>query len=203
MLKKSDPTHVFKAYNEIADWFDQHRCKDLSLEKKYLTMLQQQLPEKATVLDIGCGTGEPIAQFFINQGYRVTGIDASQTMISCCQKRFPSQRWLLADMRSLCLSESFNLVIAWHSVFHVPPQDQHDTLKILIAHLKNDGLLVFTSGDQAGEVWSDNGGYDLYHASLSMEEYEHIITSNGCQVLLHQKNDPECGGATVWIAQKT
>lgn len=201
-LKKSDPKYVFKTYDEIADWFDQHRCKDLSLEKKYLVMLQQRLPEKATILDVGCGTGDPIAQFFIVLGYRVTGIDASHAMIHYCQQRFPGQRWLLADMRSLNLPEAFDLILAWHSLFHLPPQDQRDTLKLLIAHLHQAGLLAFTSSDQAGEVWSDNGGHDLYHASLSMAEYEKIIIENGCQIVLNKQNDPECGGTTVWIVKK-
>jgi trans-aconitate methyltransferase len=150
---------------------------------------------------VGCGTGEPIAQFFIEQGYLVTGIDASHVMIQLCQQRFPSQRWLLDDMRTLHLAETFDLVIAWHSLFHLPPEDQRHTLKYLISHLKKGGVIAFTSGDRSGEVWGNNGGYDLYHASLSRQEYEKILTENHCRILLYKQQDAECGDATVWIAK--
>lgn len=63
-------------------------------------------------------------------------------------------------------------------------------------------MLIFTTGPEYGEVWSDNGGHELYHASLSTEEYEQILTNNHFKVLVHKINDPECGGATVWVAQK-
>lgn len=59
-----------------------------------------------------------------------------------------------------------------------------------------------TTGSEAGEVWSDNGGYDLYHASLSLKAYETLLKSNHLSILIHKVNDPDCGDATVWIAQK-
>ncbi|HAT9115196.1 TPA: methyltransferase domain-containing protein, partial [Legionella pneumophila subsp. pneumophila] len=47
------------------------------MEQSYLELLQNKLPSKGKILDVGCGTGEPMAQFLIKQGYEVTGIDAS------------------------------------------------------------------------------------------------------------------------------
>ena len=61
---------------------------------------------------------------------------------------------------------------------------------------------MFTSGHEYGEVWSNNGGYDLYHASLSVEEYKKIIQENGFDIQMNKIQDPNCGGATVWIAKK-
>ncbi|HAT1596444.1 TPA: methyltransferase domain-containing protein [Legionella pneumophila] len=194
---------VYQVYDEIVDWFDDNRTKDLTMEKFYLDFIQKCLKPKSKILDVGCGTGEPIAQFLINEGYDVTGIDASRKMINLCKQRFPKNKWILADMRTLDLNEKFHAVIAWHSFFHLPHDDQRMTLKLLASYVDLNGLLIFTSGPEYDEVWSNNGGHDLYHASLSTEEYEQILIDNNFKVLAHKIRDPDCGDATVWVAQKS
>lgn len=199
--KKSNKHKVYETYDQIIDWFDAHRSKELTMESFYLAFIQEHIPANGSILDIGCGTGEPLARFFIEQGYQLTGVDASQNMIELCKKRFPDEKWILSDMRQIHLKQQFDLVIAWHSLFHLPHQDQRDALKLMAAHVKENGLLVFTSGPEYGEVWSDNGGYDLYHASLSIEEYKQILKKNHLDVLVLKVEDPNCGEATVWVAQ--
>ena len=193
---------VYLIYDEIIDWFDNHRRKDLSMEKSYLDLLQKHISVNGNILDVGCGTGEPIAQFFLDNGYQVTGVDASKKMIEICQQRFPQGTWYLADMRTLSLSDKYDAVIAWHSFFHLPHDDQRSTLPLLASLVKQNGLLIFTSGPEYGEVWSDNGGYDVYHASLSSKEYKDILSKSDCNVMLHKVQDPDCGGASVWVAEK-
>jgi len=78
VMKKADKKKVYEAYNEIICWFDEHRSKDLTKEQFYLNYIENHLPPEGTILDIGCGTGEPIAKYFIEKGYKVTGIDASK-----------------------------------------------------------------------------------------------------------------------------
>ncbi|CEG58561.1 class I SAM-dependent methyltransferase [Legionella fallonii] len=201
-MTKKNKNNVYQIYNELIDWFDKHRNKELTMERFYLNLIQKHVPPGGKVLDVGCGTGHPIAQYLIEHGYEVTGIDASSQMIEQCKQHFPNQRWILADMRTLSLDEQFNTVIAWHSFFHLPHEDQRHTLKLLAELVLPNGLLIFTSGDEYGEIWSDNGGYELYHASLSIEEYNQILKENNFTVLIHKIRDPECGEATVWVAQK-
>ncbi len=43
---------------------------------------------------------------------------------------------------------------------------------------------------------------DVYHASLSIEEYNQILKKNNFTVLVHKIRDSDCGEATVWVAQK-
>tara|TARA_Y100000588_G_C14268646_1_gene931204 strand:+ start:3500 stop:4108 length:609 start_codon:yes stop_codon:yes gene_type:complete len=201
-MAERNKTKVYQVYDEIFEWIDSHRNKELKMEKFYLNFIQKYTQPEANILDVGCGTGEPIARFLLEKGYKLTGVDASKKMIEVCKKRFPDGKWLLADMRTLDLQEQFDAVIAWHSFFHLPHDDQRVTLKLLATFVSQKGLLIFTTGPEYGEVWSDNGGHDLYHASLSSEEYEQILTDNDFKVLTHKIRDPECGDATVWVAQK-
>lgn len=196
----ADKNNVYKDYEKIADWFDTHRSREL-FEKKYLDTVIAYLHQGALILDLGCGMGEPIAQYFIEQGFELLGVDGSANMIALASERFPSARWMVADMRQLHLDEKFDCIIAWHSLFHLSADDQRKMFPFFAQHLKKYGMLLFTSGDQAGEVWSENGGQNLYHASLSADEYQALLTHYNFEVLIHTIQDESCGGATVWMAR--
>ncbi|MDP3560211.1 MAG: methyltransferase domain-containing protein [Legionellaceae bacterium] len=200
-MNKTKVYEVYEVYDEIINWFDDARTKSL-MESEYLNLIVNTIPPKGTILDLGCGTGEPIAQFFIEKGFKVTGVDGSQKMIELCKKRFPNESWIVSDMRNINLQQQFDAILAWHSFFHLDHDSQRKMFKIFASHIKPGGVLAFTSGEEEGEVWSDNGGQQLYHASLSTKEYSSLLESFSFKVLIHKIRDPECGEATIWVAQK-
>ena len=191
---------VAAVYNRIAGWFDKTRTRAL-IEQPYLEYLTRALKEGASVLDLGCGTGEPMLRYLVERQYEVLGVDASVAMIDIARMRFPDTRFEVCDMRELNLQRRFDAVIAWHSLFHLAPGDQRAMIQTFARHLQPGGLLMFTSGSDAGEVWSENGGEALYHASLAQAEYGSLLETHGFQVLHHAMDDAACGGATVWIAR--
>lgn len=193
--------NVYEAYEKITDWYDLNRA-EIPLETQFLNFIITCIPKSASILDIGCGTGNPIAKFFIEKGYKVTGIDGSQKMIALCEKRFPDQRWIEVDMRKLDLNEQFDLLIAWNSFFHLPHEDQRAMFKIFESHVKPNGILAFTTGSKHGEVWSENGGEKIYHASLSQEEYEELLIKHAFRKIIHTIKDPKSSDPCVWIAKK-
>jgi len=75
-------------------------------------------------------------------------------------------------------------VIAWHSFFHLSQSDQRAMFKTFANHLNNGGILLFTAGPDAGEIWSDNGGENLYHASLSPDEYKALLKQHNFTLLI-------------------
>ena len=137
-------------YERNASLFDSERSKRLE-EKGWLDRFSDLLPKNAKVLDVGCGAGEPIAQYLIGQGLEVEGIDFSWAMLEIIRGRFPSQYWHLMDMRELELSSRFDGIIAWHSFFHLSHDDQELTLHKITEHLEPNGILILTVGDQYGE----------------------------------------------------
>lgn len=121
-------------------------------------MAISRMPPGSNVLDMGCGTGQPIAEYFIEKGFQVTGIDGSKAQIEMAKARVPVMKSFLADMRQLDLHEKFDCIIAWHSFFHLPKDDQRAMFKVFEEHINSDGILLFTSDPDDVEVWSDNGG---------------------------------------------
>ena len=200
-MTKHNKEKVYQVYEEIVKWFDEARTKTL-MESEYLNLIINSVPANSSVLDLGCGTGEPIAKFFIDNGFKVTGVDGSKKMIDLCKKRFPSEQWIVSDMREINFHQQFEVILAWHSFFHLDHSSQRKMFKVFHKHVKSGGVLAFTSGEEEGEVWSDNGGQQLYHASLSTKESEKLLSENSFKVLLHKVRDPECSEATIWVAQK-
>jgi len=197
---KNEKNNVFKTYNIIANWFFENRDQQLT-EKAYLDKLIEIAGKGASVLDLGCGTGMPIMNYLVNQGMHVTGADGSHRMLEIARTNLPLQNFVQADMRQLALDKKFDAIIAWHSFFHLPPEDQRGMFDIFKKHLNPNGVLLFTSDKTSGEAWGMNGGENLYHASLDKDEYRLQLESNGFRVLAYNEDDPECGQATVWMAQ--
>ncbi len=65
------------------------------------------IPEHAQILDLGCGSGKPIAAYLIEQGHSVVGVDSSDVMIEMAKHNFPEQHWIQADMRQIELEQKF------------------------------------------------------------------------------------------------
>jgi SAM-dependent methyltransferase len=194
--------------DDIIDLYERHargwatdRGPALAGEEDWLRQFTRLLPPTGTILDIGCGSGEPIARHLIDKGFAVDGIDASPTLISLCRERFPDRNWHVADMRHLALGTTFGGLLAWDSFFHLTPADQRQMFAVFRRHAARGTALMFTSGGSLGESIGSYHGDPLYHASLSLEEYETLLESACFRVVAHVTEDPDCGHHTVWLAQ--
>ncbi|TCB79919.1 class I SAM-dependent DNA methyltransferase [Acinetobacter sp. ANC 4173] len=171
-------------------------------EKVWLDRMLAMLPDQANVLDLGCGSGKPIASYFIEQGCTITGVDSAEAMLMMARENFPEQTWLQADMRQLNLEQKFDAILAWDSFFHLTQDDQRHMFAQFAVHAKQGAVLMFTSGPAHGEAIGELFGQALYHASLAPEEYRHLLAQYGFQVLKMVAEDPECTGHSVWLTRK-
>lgn len=88
-------------------------------ERIWLERFVALLTPGSAVLDVGCGSGEPISKFLIDRQFDITGVDSSPTMIRLSRTKFPENDWVVADMRNLSLKRRFHGIIAWDSFFHL------------------------------------------------------------------------------------
>jgi trans-aconitate methyltransferase len=142
-----------------------------------------------------------MAAYLIELGYPVVGVDSSPAMIDACRRHFPTQEWIVADMRKLALPRKFSGMLAWDSFFHLCHDDQRSMFPVFRAHAAPRAALMFTSGPAHGEAIGSFAGEPLYHASLDAAEYRSLLDRNGFHVVSHVVEDPDCGGHTIWLAQ--
>ncbi|PWB17369.1 SAM-dependent methyltransferase [Acinetobacter sp. AM] len=193
--------NIIKLYQKYAREWMALRGEWL-FEKVWLDRMLAMLPDQANVLDLGCGSGKPLATYLIEQGCAITGVDSSELMLQMARANFPEQTWLQADMRQLNLEQKFDAILAWNSFFHLTQDDQRHMFAQFARHAKLGTVLMFTSGPAQGEAIGELFGQALYHASLAPEEYHHLLVQYGFQVLKMVAEDPECTGHTIWLARK-
>jgi 2-polyprenyl-3-methyl-5-hydroxy-6-metoxy-1,4-benzoquinol methylase len=196
----SESERIRSLYQRHAIDWDRERGRSL-VEKAWLDRFLALLPRNAAILDLGCGGGEPIARYLVEQGSDVTGIDSSPTLIGMCAERFPGGEWIIADMRNLTLNRRFDGILAWDSFFHLSQEDQREMFPVFRNHARPKAALMFTSGSSLGEAISTYKGEPLYHGSLDGAEYRSLLHRNGFDVVRHIVEDPDCGGRTIWLAQ--
>lgn len=165
-------------------------------EAIWLDRFAADLSAGATILDAGCGSGWPIGAALLERGLQVTGVDASPGLIAHAQATVPMGVWSVGDMRESLPPGPFDGVLAWHSLFHLSPDDQRKVLPKLAACVAEGGRLMFTSGQAHGETIGDWRGEPLYHASLGPEAYRALLIDAGLRVEYD-------GAATgVWLAER-
>lgn len=148
-MSDSAANNILSIYRRHADAFASQRSRAL-FEKSWLDKFITVMGGQGSIVDIGCGNGQPIAGYFIQQGFQLTGIDGSPAMLARARHSFPAQRWLEQDMRELVLNETFDGLIAWDSFFHLTQQDQQKMFPIFDRLSHPGSALMFTSGTDNG-----------------------------------------------------
>jgi len=198
----SEAENVIDLYQRQAAAWARARARESHLyERGWLDRFCGLLPPGGAILDIGCGSGQPIAEYLSDRSFPITGVDSAPEMVRLFQERLPVQEAIVADMRALSLSRAFSGILAWDSFFHLNHDDQRGMFPIFRAHAATHAALMFTSGPAHGEAVGQLEGEPLYHASLAPTEYGQLLDRHGFEVVASVAQDPSCGGRTVWLAQ--
>lgn len=190
---------IIALYERHAASFDTQRGRDL-IERSWLERFAAAIRPGGTILDLGCGMGEPIAAFLIGRGFAITGIDGAPSLVAMAESRFPDQSWIVGDIRTVTLEQRFDGIIAWHSLFHLTADDQRTMIRRFYHWAAQGAPLLFTTGTALGETIGEWEGEPLYHASLAPEEYRALLEANSFSVEAFAAKDRACGDATVWLA---
>jgi len=165
-------------YEEIASIFISGRGRNHSgVGASVVADWSQQLPDRATVLDLGCGNGVPISQALIERGFNVYGVDASARMVAAFRARFPTVPVECAAVEdSDFFGRTFDGVVAWGLFFLLDAEVQRRLIAKVAAVLPSGGRLLFTSPSQSCS-WADamtgrtsiSLGYEAYRKALEAE----------------------------------
>lgn len=96
----------------------------------------------ARVLDAGCGTGR-VAIRLAELGFDCAGADLDESMLAEARRQAPDLPWHHADLSTLELDETFDvIVLAGNVIPLLAPDTLTATVARLAAHLRPKGLLI-------------------------------------------------------------
>lgn len=181
------------AYDGIADEFE--AARDGFGERRFVDALIAPLPVPATVLDLGCGTGVPIARYLLESGHRVTGVDLSSEMLRRARRHVPDARLVRGDLRSVRFRPgSFHAIVAWDSVFHVPRSEHETIYRRCRSWLRPEGRLLLSCGGSRWEGTSTMFGEEFFYSGHSPATARSLLERVGFRVDRWEVDDPSSRG---------
>ncbi|MEM7229412.1 MAG: class I SAM-dependent methyltransferase, partial [Planctomycetota bacterium] len=137
------------AFTGSADWYDliyAVRGKDYAAEAAWVDAQLPSTPERRTWLDVGCGTGEHLRHWC--QRHDVAGVDQNASMLQVARAKLPDVPFVEADMRSLALGRTFDVVTSmFASVAYLPNAGAvSDAVQAMAHHVAPGGSLCIEPG---------------------------------------------------------
>jgi len=159
-----DPSH---GWNAVAQRFIQARSR---IGADTVRLWAKQLPPGSDILDVGCGSGEPISAALAEDAFRVFGVDASPVLVAEFRRRLPSAEVACEPAETSSLFQrKFDGAVAIGLLFLLPAQDQRQVIERVARALEPGGRFLFSAPRQACE-WADTL---TARPSLSLGEAEY------------------------------
>ena len=132
------------------DGYDLHMMTNIESADEFYPFTASQLPtdESCRVLDLGCGTGLELQEYFLlNPTANVMGIDLSQGMLSELKRKFDGKNITLVQGSyfDLPLGENaFDAAVSVESLHHFTKEEKVSLYRKLRAALKDGGYFILT-----------------------------------------------------------
>ncbi len=153
---------------------------------------KNQLNDDASILDLGCGTGQ-ITCRLAEQGYKLTGVDLSEEMLVEASNRAYQQhltiQWVQQDMTTLAGFANYDLVISYCDVINyiIGENALRRVFNSAYQALKTGGLFIFDVHSLAhvenhltnqvfSEVYDDLAYVWFCHPGQQLGEMDHDLT---------------------------
>lgn len=140
-------------YEEVAARFIAARNPTIGVEQ--VLAWARRLPAGAPVLDLACGSGEPLGRTLIEAGLDVYAVDASPTMAAEFRRRFPGVPVACEPAEESAFHHRrFAGVLCWGLLFLLHGNSQRALIARVAGHLEPGGSFLFTAPAQAC-IWTD------------------------------------------------
>lgn len=150
----------------------------------------ESFPRGASVLDLGCGPGEPSTRILQEAGLACYAVDASAKMVAAFRARFPGVPVAHESVEaSTFFDRSFDGVLAWGLLFLLEPAAQALVIAKVARALNPGGRFLFTA-PHAPHEWRD-AMTDRPSRSLGAQTYEQLLRAAGLECRAEAQDEGE------------
>lgn len=130
-------------YDAFAQFYDRTASIDTATIDRVAGYIARYLPSATSLLELGCGTGTILAAMAAS--LEVTGVDLSPGMLAVAAGKIPAARLVEADMTSVALDRTFDVVICVSDTINHLPDFGHwvKLFDRVHEHLTENGLFMF------------------------------------------------------------
>lgn len=156
--------------------YDEHMMTTIEGAPEFYKFTALQLPptEYCAILDLGCGTGLELAEYFaLNPSANITGIDLSEGMLSALKDKFPGKKLNLICGSYFDVSfgkNRFDAAVSVESLHHFTAEQKLSLYKKLVDSLKANGYFILTDYFAESEALEQE-----YFENLRQLKLEHGI----------------------------
>ncbi|MCX5414063.1 bifunctional 2-polyprenyl-6-hydroxyphenol methylase/3-demethylubiquinol 3-O-methyltransferase UbiG [Streptomyces sp. NBC_00059] len=191
---------VRRGYDALSLRYDEAYDSDTKYDH-WVSDLNGRLAAGSRVLDLGCGSGVPVARDLARAGHRVTGVDISETQIDRARTLVPQADFIRADATSVTFPVgTFDAVVSLYALIHIPLEEQPPLLKKIASWLRPGGWFLCSTGQHAwtgtDENWlgsgvtmwwshadTDTNRAWIAHAGLTVEQEELVPEDTSAHAL--------------------
>lgn len=178
---------VERGYDRIAEQYLATKDPEDPVTLDALDRLARDLPPGSAVLDLGCGAGVPVTRRLVDRGFAVTGVDLSEKQLELARRLVPGAAFIRADMSELDFEpETFEAVVAFYSIIHVPRVDHPALLADVHRWLRPGGsfLAILSMTDFEGEETDWEGwGAAMRWSHYDRETNVEMLRRSGFEVV--------------------
>lgn len=177
------PAEIGKAYDQITHiWQGEEFDLRNGIEAHQRAIQFTTLRGKA--LDIGCGCTGRFIDLLTREGFTPSGLDISGEMLALAKAKQPEVEFIHGDICQYQLTETYDFITAWDSIWHIPLEQQRNVLTKIVDSLNRGGIFIFSFGGtgEPGDHTDDFMGPEVYYSSLGTDGFLTLFIELGCMV---------------------